>query len=234
MVAKHRAQVIVVDYVPSAFYCPAMFEFGVPVILITLNREAEFYNDQLKHGLMVNGRPGTRVAGHRIRRVERSLYRKSAAVVAIGKYDVPKPFLFKRSRYFVVPPILDPKPQAQSWTFSNTRSLFFVGRIGHYPNKEAIDWLATKLSPILAKLDSEITIKIVGASASEVPLDWRHDNIRFLGVSNRFDVDMLFRTEDLFIAPILNNYGAKLKVAEAMAYGTPFLASEGALSGVLE
>jgi len=234
LVRKHRAQAIIVDYVQSAFYCLDIFTFGVPVIIITLNREAEFYKDQLKHGLTVNGRPGTWVAGHRIRWAERSLYRKSAAVVAIGKYDVPRPSHFKRSKSFVVPPILDPEPPAERWRFSNTRSLFFVGRIGHYPNREAIEWLAAQLSPALSKLDPTIAIKIVGATADDVPPDWRRDNIRFLGVSTRSDVQALFRTEDLFIAPIYNNYGAKLKVAEAMAYGTPFLASAGALSGILD
>jgi hypothetical protein len=42
----------------------------------------------------------------------------------------------------------------------------------------------------------------------------------------------LFTCCDLFIAPIDNNFGAKMKVMQCAAHGTPILATIGALSGV--
>lgn len=37
---------------------------------------------------------------------------------------------------------------------------------------------------------------------------------------------------DLFLAPIANNDGAKMKLAECAAHGMPFLATEAAMSGL--
>ena len=42
----------------------------------------------------------------------------------------------------------------------------------------------------------------------------------------------LFRTSDLMICPIENDYGVKFKALEALAYGTPLLASRQTMSGL--
>jgi glycosyltransferase involved in cell wall biosynthesis len=52
-----------------------------------------------------------------------------------------------------------------------------------------------------------------------------------LGVSTPQVVEQLFRHASLFCVPISNTFGMKLKVAEAISYGTPFIASKETMLG---
>jgi hypothetical protein len=56
--------------------------------------------------------------------------------------------------------------------------------------------------------------------------------VDYLGVSDQLALKGLFQSEAALIAPISNSFGAKFKVVEAIAYGTPLLAPESAMSGV--
>jgi glycosyltransferase involved in cell wall biosynthesis len=104
-----------------------------------------------------------------------------------------------------------------------------VGNIAHYPNREAIHFIATKLAPLLAITSPSIKIRVVGASPENVPAEWQHPQIEYLGFSDLQTVEELFKTCDAMISPIKNTFGLKFKMAEAVAYGTPMISSEEAL-----
>ena len=224
LVATLAPDCIVIDYVPSAYLVPSVFRLQVPIVTITLNREASFFNEMRRRHIQIHDKPFTRIAGLRLRVAEAMIYRRSAAVVTIGKYD--RPLL---ASSVLMPPILDPVPRP--WQ-GGSRSLFFVGNRGHFPNHDAMEWLATRFAPELAALDPSLRLKLIGATAQDVPVAWQQPNIDFLGVSDRPTLDHLFRTEAAMIAPISNTYGAKFKIAEAVSYGTPVLAPESAMSGI--
>ena len=200
-----------------------------PVVTITLNREADFYHDMILHGISLYGRPTNRIASLRLRLAEALIHWRSRAVVTIGRYDRPR----RIKGYpltFWLPPFMDPK--RDPWTYSGSRSLFFVGNHGHFPNRDAIEWLATQFAPELEAIDPSIRLKVVGAERAEVPEAWRMPNVDYLGLSDQSTLTGLFQSEAALIAPISNNFGAKFKVVEAIAYGTPLLAPESAMSGV--
>jgi glycosyltransferase involved in cell wall biosynthesis len=228
-VVENAPDCIVVDYLPSAFYIPSVYSMNWPVLTITLNRETDFYLDLAIRKVPIYGRPANRVAALRLRCREALTLRRSAAVVVIGKYDRPRK-IFGRPIGCWVPPYMDQQPDP--WSYSGSRNLFFVGNHLHFPNRDAIEWLATRLAPELQVLDPSIGIKIVGADLSDVPEAWRAKNIDYLGTSDARTLQALFRSEAALIAPISNDFGAKYKVAEAIAYGTPLLAPESAMSGV--
>jgi hypothetical protein len=75
-------------------------------------------------------------------------------------------------------------------------------------------------------------IKIIGAATSDVPPAWQQSNIEYLGLSTKEEVERQMRTCRLFIAPVANNFGSKIKVLECLSRGTPIIASPGALSGI--
>jgi hypothetical protein len=194
-----------------------------------LNREAEFFSDQIALGQSIYGRPGSKWAWRRLKLREWLLHWRSKGVVAIGRHDVPKGFLMSGKGFWQAP-CLD--PVSEGWTYSASRSVHFIGNRGHYPNGLAMEWLASRLSPELQKLDPLIRIRIVGCSPEHAPEHWKQPNIDFLGYGDESLAHQQFRSEDLFIAPIQNNFGAKFKVAEAISYGQPLLATEMAMSGV--
>jgi glycosyltransferase involved in cell wall biosynthesis len=220
---------VLIDYLPSAYFVPSLFSMRTPVVTITLNREADFYQDMIRHKIPLYGYPTNRVAGLRLRCTEALIHWRSRAVVTIGRYDSPRR-IFGRPLTFWVAPFMDPKPDP--WVYSGSRSLFFVGNHLHFPNRDAIEWLATKFAPELATIAPSIRLKIVGAERTEVPEAWRRQNVDYLGVCDQPTLKVLFQSEAALIAPISNNFGAKYKIVEAVAYGTPLLAPESAMSGI--
>jgi hypothetical protein len=56
--------------------------------------------------------------------------------------------------------------------------------------------------------------------------------VSLMGYSTREEVVRQMISADLFIAPIANNFGAKLKLAECTSHGMPFMATPEAMSGL--
>jgi hypothetical protein len=56
--------------------------------------------------------------------------------------------------------------------------------------------------------------------------------VLYLGNCDKAAVIDRFARSDLFIAPIDNDYGSKIKLLECLAHGTPFVATSNALSGL--
>ena len=129
-----------------------------------------------------------------------------------------------------MPPALDPSPR--QWRFAGSRSLVFVGNIGHFPNCEAVEWLTTRLAPALESIRSDTKIRIIGASAESVPEAWRRPNVVFLGLADEEAVADEFVSGGLFIAPISNSFGSKMKLMECVSYATPFVATTEAMTGL--
>jgi glycosyltransferase involved in cell wall biosynthesis len=229
LILQYRPDCLIVDYLPSAYFLPRTLGLGVPVVMITLNREADFYRQMMLRGLVLYGRPANWIAWLRLVLAEARIHRRSRLVVTIGRYDAPWRFM-GRPRTCWIAPFMDPK--TERWAFSGARSLFFVGNQGHFPNRDAIEWLATRFAPELLEIAPTIRLKIVGAERADVPERWQPANVEYLGVADQLVVQRLFQSEAAFIAPIANDFGAKFKVVECIAYGTPLLAPQSAMSGV--
>lgn len=219
-------EVIVIDYLLSCLFCPHLLATQDNVILITLNREAEYFN---KLQLLPNGRLAGLVSGMRLARFERRSYRAAKKVVSIGPPDLPRSRRL-RSAPVCITPYLD--PPSERWSFTDSRQAFFIGNINHDPNRLAMEWIATQLAPRAHQQRPDIEILVVGAEAEKVPPGWRHPAIKYLGLGDRDLAHRLFRTADVMLCPIENDYGMKFKAAEAVAYGTPMLASRQTLLGL--
>jgi O-antigen biosynthesis protein len=127
-------------------------------------------------------------------------------------------------------PLFPPRPK--HWAPRGDGSVFFVGNVLHLPNQQAIEWIATRLSPALAAIGSSARLRIVGAAADSVPSHWRGVNVEYLGVADKATVTDEFCAADLFVAPIANPWGSKMKLLDCLAHGTPFAATTDALSGL--
>jgi hypothetical protein len=129
--ALHRweSDFLVIDYLFSVLFCPALDGLQVPAAIITLNREAEFYRDCVEQKVIRDGPVRAAITGRRLARFERNSYSRAAKVIAIGAPDVPD--YLPRSQALCITPYLD--EQSEPWRFSDSRTAFFVGNIRHYP-----------------------------------------------------------------------------------------------------
>lgn len=215
-----KADFVIVDYLYSALFCKSLLGQGRKTALITLGREEEYYRELLRHGLVKHDRLTGTISAWRVARFEKDTYESCDLVITIGENDLPPYLPADRKRCII--PYLDERAR---WSFTGSNSVFFVGNLGHYPNRLAIEFIATRLAPMVAQRRQDIRIKIVGASLADVPESWRHPQIDYLGVADATTVETLFRSSDALICPIENNFGMKFKIAEAVAHGTPIVAN---------
>lgn len=119
--------------------------------------------------------------------------------------------------------------QQEKWNGCNVKTLFFCGSMDFPPNYEAIKWIATTFADTLSK---DINIKIAGKGTDNVPEEWKKDNIEYLGFVSREELLELYRNCSAFICPIVYGSGVKIKVTEALGFGTPVIATKEALEGL--
>lgn len=229
MIIEWNIEAMVIDYYLGVVHI-RLPRHDVRTCIIKLNREAEFYWQQMKYTKSWWYCLTHQIEFWRLKLLERKIDNSVGKVVVIGAPDIP-PHV-KRSPPVCITPYLDRAPV--QWSYSNSKSIFFVGSILHYPNKLAVEWILNKLGPEMAKVCPEIVIKIVGCSSQDAAElgTGAAANISFLGVSDRESLEHLFCHADLMLCPIENNFGMKFKSAEAIAYGIPLLASVQTLLGL--
>jgi hypothetical protein len=213
--------IAVVDYLFSALYAPPVYRRrDLRRITITLNQESRFFREMPSHPTS----PASQVKIARLWLYEQSVYARSHAVVALNGPDVAA---FPWLNRVVIAPIFG--GSVQPWHGGDGR-LLFVGNAGHVPNRQAIDWLCTRFAPEFAK-HSAARIAIVGAGPGDVP--WGvPGNVDLLGSSTAKAVEQLYQGCGLFMAPIVNSHGSKIKLLQCLSRGTPFVATSTALSGL--
>lgn len=229
-----RPDVIIVDYLSSFLFCPSIFSLGVPVILLTVNPEAAMFRALPTHPIV------STLRGARVDYFERMVHRRCTGIIAIADNALPKDAR-ARARSAVIVPWLD--PQSDGWRSARSdvkrdardgeRTVFFVGNEAHAPNRVGINWLTTRFAPALARLDPSISIAIVGSSgpASGARGAQRdHANVQRLGAADRATVERLFREAALLLCPLDDALGSKIKIAEAVAFRTPFLTTRATLA----
>jgi glycosyltransferase involved in cell wall biosynthesis len=103
--------------------------------------------------------------------------------------------------------------------------LLFSCNINFLPNRSALEWIATQLSPQLLKMDCKINIIVTGVSDADVPSAWRQPNVQYIGFLNEANFRDLFGSVSGFLCPIEFGSGIKMKIIEALQAGLPVFAT---------
>jgi hypothetical protein len=240
-----RPDLVVVNGRGAALHAPSAFSLKTPCCWITLDNEASFHQlhrslggplgdgarDRVERWL---SRRANWIPNRRYRRHVDEIYRRCIGIVALTGSDLPVD-LSSRVVSAIIPPVL--KRSERRWVFTGGRSILFVGSIYvtkwiHVPNRLAIEWICTEFSPALLAVDASAIINIIGATSEQVPSHWRQANVNFLGRADSEELARQMTSAELSIAPVSNNHGAKLKLAECVSHGMPFLATQSAMSGL--
>jgi glycosyltransferase involved in cell wall biosynthesis len=112
----------------------------------------------------------------------------------------------------------------------------FVGSFGHGPNVKAAEFLLKKAWPALAEAHPRSRLVMVGRGSDSWlamhPAGHCPDRVRALGFVD--DMTPLFRESHLFLAPLTEGGGIKIKILEAMARGIPVVTSPIGAEGIVE
>jgi len=110
--------------------------------------------------------------------------------------------------------------------------LLFIGGLDWYPNTDAVLFLIREVWPLILQKRTDIELHIVGKNPPE--------SIKTLAAQTRGifihgfvdDIRKIYSSASLFVCPIRDGGGTKLKILDAMAHAVPVLAHPIACEGI--
>ena len=108
--------------------------------------------------------------------------------------------------------------------------LLFIGSFVHPPNRDAAKWLVRRLAPELRTERVPFALVIAGLHAPS----WlrKAGGAGVTVISDAPDLDPLYRSADIVLAPLPHGGGTKNKTLEAMAWGLPVIGTPQAFTGL--
>ncbi len=107
-------------------------------------------------------------------------------------------------------------------------TLIFTGAFRYYANYEAMQWFLKNVFPLVLKRIPTARLIITGDHAN-LPLPFS-ENITLMGHVD--EIKTLIASCSISIAPLLSGGGTRLKIIEAMALGTPVIATSKGAEGL--
>lgn len=231
LLAGDSFDLVIVDQL-NAYALLDGIELTQPLIYIALNIESDVLRDQyqLEKKWSLSWIIG-RIEHWKTLRFECRLIARANKIILISSGDANSPMLESAQIRVKVWPEL-PSLKQTTWAYKNTKSMLFVGSARYFPNKEAILWLIHKLVPEIRRIDSTITLTVVGTSKRDIGLIDDIPGISFAGFVSDEELRALHLACDLFVCPIIVGGGIKIKLLEACSYGMPIIATEESLHGM--
>jgi glycosyltransferase involved in cell wall biosynthesis len=109
-----------------------------------------------------------------------------------------------------------------------TNSLIFAGPFKYHVNYEAMLWFVSEIFPLILERVPNAHLLITGDHAN-LPLP-SSENITLVGYVD--DIKMPIASSSVSVAPLLSGGGTRLKILEAMALGTPVVATSKGAEGL--
>ena len=117
----------------------------------------------------------------------------------------------------VIPTIHRLHPRGK--TFDERRDILFLGNLIHPPNSDAVRYLLEEIFPLVQESIEDVKLYIVGDNVTPEIAAYGSERVRVLGYVP--DIDPLFQSCRVFVAPLRFGAGVKGKIGEALAYGLP-------------
>ena len=132
----------------------------------------------------------------------------------------------------VVPNGVDVEYFGAHQTLPESHRALFFGTLDWHPNISALRYICDDIWPLLSELDSRITFDIAGSRppAFAESLSDQDDRFNVLGFVE--DIRQTMSEARVFVCPITDGGGTKLKVLDAMAFGLPIVAHPIAIEGI--
>ncbi len=111
-------------------------------------------------------------------------------------------------------------------------TLLSVGTFKWLPNIEAVTFLVENVWPLVKKTLPTAKLWIVGAAPTKQIFDFSHHDSAITVTGNIPDIRDAFTSSHALVAPVFSGKGTRYKILEALASGTPVVATETAVEGI--
>ncbi|MBS9385702.1 MAG: glycosyltransferase family 4 protein [Dolichospermum sp. BR01] len=231
---RHSIQVVIVEQLYSILWFKDFLNLKQRKIYLAFDREAEMIRTLVvnfaRNEISNFSKFCIFIISLRVNIFEKQVCKLANKCIFLSAADVPN-YLLANEKALVNSQVLPPK--VIGWHYTNSMTVLFAGNINHYPNFLAVKWLICELSPRLLRLNNNIKIVITGTDFHNMPKDWTiESNVHIPGFIPKEQLEILFQTSDIFICPIDNDFGVKMKLVECVSYGMPFFATEPCLKAL--
>ncbi|HFD31151.1 MAG TPA: glycosyltransferase [Gammaproteobacteria bacterium] len=113
-----------------------------------------------------------------------------------------------------------------------TKSLIFAGTLSWYPNTEAVLFIAQKIWPLLKQEAPDVVIDIIGANPPPQIQQYAEQDPKFRVHGLVDDLRAMINSATVYICPIFDGGGTKLKILDALAMGKAIIATRLACEGI--
>lgn len=211
-------------------YVAALHRRGQPFLLTEHNLESSL-------GGATYGRfpawsaPLVRFDQWRARRWERLVFDRAAHVVAVTDDDAQAIRALTATPVSVVVNGVDTRAAAEVRADAGEQRILFVGNYEYPPNVDAVTWALEDILPRLWQRCPQARFAVAGFA---MPADWatRWPDPRIEWHGFVADLAVLQARSSLFLAPLRQGGGSKLKVLEALAAGLPLVSTDQGVSGL--
>ena len=111
-------------------------------------------------------------------------------------------------------------------------TLLSVGTFKWLPNQEAVDLLVQKFWPLVKQKLPSAKLLIVGNAPTDKVLNYGKTDKQINVLGRVEDIRTAFKGSHVLVAPVFSGKGTRYKILEAMASGTPVVASKIAVEGL--
>ncbi len=133
-----------------------------------------------------------------------------------------------------VPLGIDTESVVPVWEREGPPNLLFVGSFGHRPNREAAKFLIDKVWPRIAQYSRLTRLFLAGRGSDTFWEGMGRRDERIVALGYVEDLATLYRQCRLFVAPLTEGGGIKIKILEAMARGIPVVTTAIGAEGIVE
>lgn len=129
---------------------------------------------------------------------------------------------------------LDYFKRKQGYNSDTSQNLIFAGGLGWYPNSDAMLFFAKEVWPLLKKANHKKRFKmyVVGKGKVKVLDELTKVDKDFIVTGFVDDVREYLEKADIYVCPIRDGGGTKLKVLDALAMGVPLIAHPASCEGI--
>ena len=121
------------------------------------------------------------------------------------------------ARFEIIPTIHPLQDRGKS--FAARQGLVFIGNFLHRPNTDAIHYFMQEIHPLVREAIPAVKLFIVGDHAPPELSAYASNEVTITGYVA--DVDPIFQSCRVFIAPLRFGSGIKGKIGQALSYGLP-------------
>lgn len=190
--------------------------FGVDTYFIRLRRQAEIEKKKI-----------ILAESEKYKKLEMSLFNKADIIYAVGSYEQQTlSGLLPQKTVRNIPVYIYPSAKLKERKILQTQGLLFVGGFAHAPNADGIKWFCKEIFPKVLECDSQIELFIAGSNPPEDVKELESNNIHILGFVKDDELQRLYNTCRMVVAPLRYGAGVKGKVVESQYQQIPLVTTD--------